>query len=60
MGGALVAIAADIRVASSTARIGLPPAKLGLVYPASSIKHLVALIGPCRKPTRLMRQGVRQ
>ena len=47
-GGALVAIAADIRVASSTARIGLPPAKLGLVYPASSIKHLVSLIGPSR------------
>lgn len=53
-GGALVAIAADIRIASSSARMSLPPAKLGLVYPASSIKHLVALIGPSRAKLLLL------
>src|SRR5664279_2176106 len=53
-GGALVAIATDIRIASSTARFSLPPAKLGVVYPASSIKHLVALIGPSRAKLLLL------
>ncbi len=47
-GGTLVACAADLRIASSTAKFGLPPAKLGLVYPASSVRRLVALIGPAR------------
>jgi enoyl-CoA hydratase/carnithine racemase len=53
-GGALVAVAADIRIASSSARISLPPAKLGLVYPASSIRHLVALVGPSRAKLLLL------
>jgi len=53
-GGALVAIAADIRIASASARLSLPPAKLGVVYPASSIKYLVALIGPSRAKLLLL------
>ena len=53
-GGALVAIAADIRIASTSARLSLPPAKLGVVYPASSIKYLVALIGPSRAKLLLL------
>jgi len=53
-GGALVAIAADLRIATTTARVSLPPAKLGVVYPASSIRHLVALIGPSRAKLLLL------
>ena len=53
-GGALVAIAADIRIASTSARLSLPPSKLGVVYPASSIRYLVALIGPSRAKLLLL------
>ncbi len=53
-GGALVAIAADIRIAATSARLSLPPAKLGVVYPASAIRHLVALIGPSRAKLLLL------
>ena len=45
-GGCGIAIACDIRVATARARLGITPAKLGLVYPLHDTKLLVDLVGP--------------
>ncbi|WP_207791749.1 enoyl-CoA hydratase/isomerase family protein [Sandaracinobacteroides hominis] len=45
-GGCGLALAADIRIASPRARLGITPAKLGLVYPLHDTKLLVDLVGP--------------
>lgn len=45
-GGCGIALACDIRVATSRARLGITPAKLGLVYPLHDTKLLVDLVGP--------------
>ncbi|OYX64372.1 MAG: enoyl-CoA hydratase [Novosphingobium sp. 32-60-15] len=45
-GGCGIALACDIRVAGPKARLGITPAKLGLVYPLHDIKLLVDLVGP--------------
>jgi enoyl-CoA hydratase/carnithine racemase len=45
-GGCGIAMACDIRVATPRARIGITPAKLGLVYPLHDTKLLVDLVGP--------------
>lgn len=45
-GGCGIALACDIRVASTRARFGITPAKLGLIYPLHDTKLLVDLIGP--------------
>ncbi|MCZ8324976.1 MAG: enoyl-CoA hydratase/isomerase family protein [Sphingomonadaceae bacterium] len=45
-GGCGLALAADIRVATPRARLGITPAKLGLVYPLHDTKLLVDLVGP--------------
>lgn len=45
-GGCGLAIACDIRVATPLARLGITPAKLGLVYPLHDTKLLVDLVGP--------------
>lgn len=45
-GGMLLSIACDLRVAASDAIVGITPAKLGIVYPASSVDRLVRLVGP--------------
>jgi enoyl-CoA hydratase/carnithine racemase len=45
-GGCGIALACDIRVATSRARFGITPANLGLVYPLHDTKLLVDLIGP--------------
>ena len=45
-GGVMVALSADIRVASDNARFGIPAAKLGVGYPYNAIEQLVALCGP--------------
>jgi enoyl-CoA hydratase/carnithine racemase len=45
-GGCGIALACDIRVASAQSRLGITPAKLGLVYPVHDTKLLVDLVGP--------------
>jgi enoyl-CoA hydratase/carnithine racemase len=45
-GGCGLAIACDIRVATPRARLGITPAKLGLVYPLHDVKLLTDLVGP--------------
>ncbi|MEE8334395.1 MAG: enoyl-CoA hydratase [Alphaproteobacteria bacterium] len=45
-GGLGVALNADIRVASSDSRFGVPAARLSIGYPYPSIRKLMDLIGP--------------
>lgn len=45
-GGAQLAAACDLRFAQEGSLFGVTPAKLGIVYPASSTRRLAALVGP--------------
>lgn len=45
-GGCGMALACDVRIASPRARLGITPAKLGLVYPLHDTRLLVDLVGP--------------
>ncbi|HST49719.1 enoyl-CoA hydratase/isomerase family protein [Jatrophihabitans sp.] len=45
-GGNQIAVACDLRVADTTASFGVPPARLGVIYPVSSTRALVELVGP--------------
>ncbi|ARP73263.1 enoyl-CoA hydratase/isomerase family protein [Streptomyces pluripotens] len=45
-GGAQLAAACDLRLAEEGAQFGVTPARLGLVYPASSTRRLASLVGP--------------
>ena len=45
-GGAEIAIACDLRIADGTARFGITPARLGIVYPSFAIERAVRLLGP--------------
>ncbi|MFJ5154683.1 enoyl-CoA hydratase/isomerase family protein [Streptomyces sp. NPDC088353] len=45
-GGAQLAAACDLRFAEAGALFGVTPAKLGIVYPPSSTRRLVSLVGP--------------
>ncbi|MFM8310358.1 MAG: enoyl-CoA hydratase/isomerase family protein [Ilumatobacteraceae bacterium] len=54
-GGAALAIDCDIRIAASTARFGITPSKLGIVYPTASLERAVRLLGPAAK--RLLYSG---
>jgi enoyl-CoA hydratase/carnithine racemase len=44
-GGCTLALRCDFRICDPTARFGVPPAKLGLVYPPDSTQLLVATAG---------------
>jgi len=44
--GVSLAVACDFRIADKTARFCIPPAKLGLTYPAGDTRRLIDLIGP--------------
>lgn len=45
-GGWALAAACDIRIASARARIGVTPARLGILYPLSATQRLVHIAGP--------------
>ncbi len=45
-GGCQLAAACDLRFAETDALFGVTPAKLGIVYPSSSTRRLVSLVGP--------------
>ncbi len=45
-GGCGLALACDIRISTSRSRIGITPARLGLIYPLHDVKLLVDLVGP--------------
>ncbi|UCE01736.1 MAG: enoyl-CoA hydratase/isomerase family protein [Candidatus Latescibacterota bacterium] len=52
-GGALeLAVSCDLRVAHAETTLGLPPARLGLVYSHTGLHQLVRLIGPAH--TRML------
>jgi enoyl-CoA hydratase len=44
--GINIALTCDLRVAAEDARLGIPAAKLGLGYRASSLKNLLDTVGP--------------
>jgi enoyl-CoA hydratase/carnithine racemase len=45
-GGTQLAAACDLRFAEEGALFGVTPARLGIVYPSSSTRRLVSLVGP--------------
>lgn len=45
-GGVQVIAACDIRLSGLSARFGITPANLGIIYPALSLQRLVDLLGP--------------
>jgi enoyl-CoA hydratase/carnithine racemase len=45
-GGCALAIDCDLRVATGSARFGITPAKLGIVYPGASLERAAHLLGP--------------
>lgn len=47
-GGCGIAMACDLRIAAPGARLGITPAKLGLVYPLHDTRLLVDLVGPAQ------------
>ncbi|MFL5821402.1 MAG: enoyl-CoA hydratase/isomerase family protein [Solirubrobacteraceae bacterium] len=47
-GGLEVALSADLRVAAAGIRVGMPPAKLGLVYSHTGIQKFLDTIGAAR------------
>lgn len=44
-GGCALAIDCDFRLAAPSARFGITPAKLGIVYPAASLERAAAVLG---------------
>lgn len=56
-GGCGIAMACDVRIASHHARLGITPAKLGLVYPLHDTRLLVNLVGPSQAK-RLLFSGM--
>ncbi|MGW4892346.1 enoyl-CoA hydratase/isomerase family protein [Kitasatospora sp. NPDC004240] len=47
-GGCQLAVACDLRFVAHDARLGITPAKLGVVYPAVPTLRLARLVGPSR------------
>jgi len=52
-GGCGIAIHCDMRFAANTARFGITPAKLGLIYPLNDTKQLMDLVGPAKAKSML-------
>ena len=53
-GGCALALACDLRFASSGARFAITPAKLGIVYPLRATRRLIDAVGPSRAKFILM------
>ncbi|GGK01856.1 enoyl-CoA hydratase [Pilimelia anulata] len=47
-GGCQLAVACDLRFAAADATFAVPPARLGVVYPATATVRLAGLVGPAR------------
>ena len=45
-GGVQIAAACDVRLADTTARLGITPARLGILYPPPSLQRLLELVSP--------------
>jgi enoyl-CoA hydratase/carnithine racemase len=45
-GGLELAVTCDLRVAADSARLGMPPARLGLVYSHTGLRRFLQLVGP--------------
>lgn len=45
-GGMAIALACDLRLAATNARLGITPAKLGIMYNLADTKRLVETVGP--------------
>ncbi|PXW76273.1 enoyl-CoA hydratase/carnithine racemase [Blastomonas natatoria] len=57
-GGCGLSLACDFRIATPTARFGITPAKLGLVYSLHDTKLLVDLVGPAAAKRILFTAGL--
>lgn len=44
--GAQISTACDLRFGDTTARVGITPARLGIIYPISGLERAVRLLGP--------------
>jgi enoyl-CoA hydratase/carnithine racemase len=47
-GGLELALACDLRIAAGTVAVGMPPAKLGLVYSHTGIRKFIDIVGAAR------------
>lgn len=47
-GGLELAISCDLRIAADTIRLGMPPAKLGLIYSHTGIRKFIETVGAAR------------
>lgn len=47
-GGLMVAMTADVRIASSDSQFSIPAARLGIAYPVDGVRNLVNLVGPAK------------
>jgi enoyl-CoA hydratase/carnithine racemase len=47
-GGLELALSCDLRVAATDAKLGMPPAKLGLIYSHTGLQKFIDTIGPAR------------
>jgi enoyl-CoA hydratase/carnithine racemase len=47
-GGLELALACDLRIAAATIAVGMPPAKLGLVYSHTGIRKFIDIVGAAR------------
>ncbi len=47
-GGLELAISCDLRIASTHVKVGMPPAKLGLVYSHTGIRKFIDIVGAAR------------
>ncbi len=56
-GGCGITMACDLRIASPRARMGITPAKLGIVYPLHDTRLLIELVGPAQA-RRLLFSGM--